>query len=113
MSAKTLLCLAPDGARAAAACAAILPDWSVRVATGLREAERLLRAAPCPLGLLFEPEPGQGGPAFEALSLFLRQHWQPEWLAVLSPAALAQARWRELAALHLADYHTSPPDPIR
>ncbi len=111
MSAKNLLCLAPDSARAAAACAALLPGWTVRVAGSVREAERLLREAPCGVGLLFEPEPALGEAAFNGLQRFLRDHWQQDWVALLAPAALAHGRWRELAGDYLADYHTCPPDP--
>ncbi|MES2900802.1 MAG: sigma-54 dependent transcriptional regulator [Pseudomonadota bacterium] len=110
MTAKTLLCLAQDGARARVACSTVLPDWTTHIASGLREAERLLRATPYRIGLLFEPEPSQGAAAFDALAGFLHLQWRQDWVAVLAPSALSQPRWRELAGQYLADYHTSPLD---
>ena len=108
MPVKSLLCLTV--AAAAPPWAALLPDWSVHGATGLREAARMLAATPCPVGLLHEPAPGLDAHSFAALECFLQQHWQVEWVGVLAPAALEQARWRQLAGDYLADYHTSPAD---
>ena len=121
MSAKTLICISPQGqappaghsapARRGAAGPAELDDalagWEVHHAGSWSEAAKQLRSRPCLVGLAMHL-PGKEGVA--AAEAFFRTHWQIEWIGAFHADALALPACRALAAAHLADYHTEPLD---
>ena len=91
----------------------VLAGWDAHPASTLREAARLLLAGSYRTGLVvFGPEL-VNGPALQALERFLRQHWQPLWIALACPTVLERPAIRELIREHFHDYHTLPHDPER
>ena len=125
MPTKTLICIAADGPSGPAppcspegnqcallrhALSAALDGWNVLHATNWREAERVLRASHCPVGVALDL-PGAEG--IEAADQFFRRHWNVEWVGGFTRAALAVPACRALAAAHLSDYYTHPIDPLR
>ncbi|MYM67788.1 AAA domain-containing protein [Pseudoduganella sp. FT55W] len=83
--------------------------WELIAAATPAEARRHFRARPCAIGLLLVQETD----SCEDLNAFLLDHWALQWIAVLPPAALEQACWRQLVRDHCIDYHTSPVDSER
>jgi DNA-binding NtrC family response regulator len=106
MATRKLLCIGEH------ACGALLPDWELHAAGTLAEAGRLLRGGAFLTGLLFFPQPGSAE-GVAGIARFLRQHWQLHWIGVSDPATQRLPGFAELAAEHLYDFHTLPPDPAR
>ncbi|MTV37145.1 sigma-54 dependent transcriptional regulator [Duganella radicis] len=84
-------------------------DWEVIPAATPAEARRHFKTRPCTVGLLLARETDN----CEELHAFLLEHWCVHWIAVLPPAMLELAAWRQLVRDHCDDYHTAPADSQR
>jgi DNA-binding NtrC family response regulator len=110
MALKRLLCIAADGPGAVLAQCGPLPGWDICTVAGVREAARVLRACPYPVGLLLDVVDAA---SCEELDRFLREHWAMQWVAVCAPRIPDVPVCRELMGDHLSDFHTRPVDPVR
>ena len=107
---KRLLCIAPDDAHTAALMTGPIHDWDTCCVSNLADADRVLRADGCPVGLLLRTRA-----LLRSVDLdgFLRRHRDTQWIGVFRPPDIDHAACRDLIVEHLADYHTEPVDPRR
>lgn len=116
MTFKTVFCIAVGNRTVIEELGAALEGWELCVATGLAEAQRLLRSRPYLLGLVVDAQrrgAGEGPAAFEAIDVLLQEHWRMRWVGVFDAQALAQPACRQLVRDHCYDFHTWPVDGAR
>lgn len=97
MEAKKILCIGLDPAQLALA-----PGWEACCAPDTAQAVRMLRRHAFRVGLV-----AAGGGAGQ-LDHFLREHWQPRWIAVATHQCLQHPDLAELISTHCHDYCTLP-----
>ncbi|MGO4377564.1 sigma 54-interacting transcriptional regulator [Pseudoduganella sp. RAF19] len=110
MTDKRLLCVALPGHGARDAIGAVLKDWDVGKASGLKEAGEVLRLHRYLVGVLLLDA---SNCPLETLDRFLREHWWVKWVALFHPSALEAGHFRQLVHDYCFDYHTLPLDGLR
>jgi DNA-binding NtrC family response regulator len=110
MTEKRLLCVALDGHGTRDAIGAVLRDWEVGRASGLKEAREVIRLHRYLVGVLLLDA---STCSVDALDRFLREHWWVKWVALFHPSALDAPAFRRLVHDHCFDYHTLPLDGVR
>ena len=84
-----------------------LDGWDVHMADSLAQAGQMLAAHAFTVALLGA---AALAPDDAALAALLRQHWQVQWIALLSAEQAGQPQWRRLVLDYCCDYHTLPVD---
>jgi DNA-binding NtrC family response regulator len=107
MTDKRLLCVALDSHGTREAIGAVLKDWEVGRASGLKEAREVIRLHRYTVGVLLLDT---STCSVDALDRFLRDHWWIKWVALFHPPALETPPFRQLVRDHCFDYHTLPLD---
>ena len=108
MTTKRLLSIAGDHWDAGSALA-VARDFELRAVADLDEANVVLANLQFLVGIIELGSPGM----LDRVEHFLRAHWRVKWVAVCSPEALQDERYRRLIHDHCIDFHTLPVDLAR